>query len=373
MKKILFLIKTLNIGGAERVLVDISNHLAAAGYEVTVQTLLDEGKYRDMLSKDVVYRRGLPFSSLFMQKIFLRLLMILPPIILGNLLIRRKYTHVVGFTEGLPTKIIGGYLSNKSKKIAWVHTDLYMNYASGNVFATARRNRACYDSFDRVVCVSKDAKKGYERRIGQHKKEVIVQYNPLDKAEIIRKSNEIATYPVTRNEGLNLVAVGRLEEVKGFDLLIEAMGIVRNSINQALRLYIIGDGSQNESLDHLIDAYGLKDVVHLCGSQINPYSIMRKCDLQIIPSRAEGYPLVLCEGHFLGLPVVSTKCTGPTEIIEDSKGGILVDISAAALADGIIKMVNDKALFNKCKEEVIAWSERYDENEVYRQIESIFD
>lgn len=372
MKRIMCLIKTLNVGGAEHVLVDISNYLVSKGYDVTIQTILDEGRYRDVLDSRVKYQPGFRSRSFFWQRAYLRILMTLPRGILGNVLIGKNYTHIVAFTEGLPTKIIGGNLQNSVKKLAWVHTDLFANYESGKIFGSEKKNKDCYDCFDHVICVSNDAKRGYEKRIGQHRS-IFVQYNPLNKSEIIERSKAKSEYKLETDETINIAALGRIEKIKGFDLLVEAVSIAGKHVNKPVKLYIIGGGSEEEALKQQIIKHGLGDVVYLCGQQTNPYSIMSKCDMQVIPSRAEGYSLALCEGHFLGLPVVATKCSGPMEILTASKGGILVDISAEAIADGIVQMVNDEALFADCKKNVAEWSDNYDVDAVYRQIEAIFD
>ena len=75
----------------------------------------------------------------------------------------------------------------------------------------------------------------------------------------------------------------------------------------------------------------------------------------------------------LKLPVVSTKCVGPTELITESKTGILVDISSDALAEGICLMINDEELYRSCKKQAEKWSEAYDPYAVFNQIEALFD
>lgn len=371
MKRILFLIRTLNIGGAEHVLVDIANRMTEDGFQVTIQTLIDEGYFREKLNPGIEYRGGIKSRFSIVRRVIQRLYIILPPGILGALLIGRTYSHLVAFTEGLPTKIISGCRQKHVKKIAWVHTDLYHNYQSKHFFGTHEKNRACYQLFDQVICVSSDAKDGFIKRMGPHPG-LDVQYNPINKTEILQKSLCEPDYQLPPKEVFRLAALGRLSQVKGFDLLIDAMASVRKRVNSPVELYIIGGGPEEDALREQIHALDLQDTVYLCGQQTNPYSIMRQCDMQVISSRAEGYPLALCEGHFLGLPVVSTKCTGPTEIITASKGGILVDISAEGLAEGILEMISDPSAFAEYQKNVEIWSENYNVDAVYRQIEAKF-
>lgn len=371
MRKILFLIRTLRIGGAEHVLVDVANRMTEKGFSITVQTLLDDGNYRNLLHPKVQYRPGVRTNSSLLRKIVMKLFYILPPWILGRALIPRGYTHLVAFVEGLPTKVIFGCPQNHVKKVAWIHTDLSTNSDTIDIFGTCGRYGKAYQAFDQILCVSNEAKVGFVRKVGEHRA-LDVQHNPIDKDVIIRKSQEVPAYLIPKSQVFRIVALGRLVKVKGFDLLIEAMAKVIRSIDKKVELYIIGGGAEESALKRLIEEYQLQNTVYLCGQQTNPYSIMRQCDMQVLSSRAEGYPLALCEGHFLGLPAVSTRCTGPTEIIEASRGGILVELSADGLADGIIEMISNGAQFDTYRKNVKNWADRYSVDEVYAQIEARF-
>ena len=215
MMRIMFLIRTLNMGGAEHVLVDIANRMVNDGYTVTVLTMLDEGCYREKLDSKVKYISGFSSSSSFAKRVAMKLYLMLPSKLLSWLLIPKGYTHLVAFTEGYPTKIIAGCSRYGAKKVAWVHTDLYSNYQSKFVFGSEKMNRKCYDTFDQIICVSKDVKQGFIKRIGQHKS-ISVQYNPLNKMEIIERSKMNAPYPIDENGTFRIVSLGRLESGKGF-------------------------------------------------------------------------------------------------------------------------------------------------------------
>lgn len=367
MRKILLFIKTLNLGGAEHMLVNVANRLTKDGYQVAVQTMFDEGVYREKLMPQVEYRAGLNPKSRLLREIGVRL----PLWFWDKFLIPKDYTYYVAFMEGWPARIIGSCHRKNAQKIAWIHTDIYANYGTNDIAERERIDRKCYRTFDQVLCVSEDAKKGFIKRIGLLAN-IDVQYNPTEKEEVLRKSQLEPVISMPEKNSIRLVAVGRLEKVKGFDLLIEAISLVKKQSQHPVELYLVGNGSEWDNLREMIREKDLQDNVTLCGQQENPYSIMRHCDMLVIPSRAEGYSLVLCEGQILGLPIVATKCSGPTEILTDSEAGILVDISSEAIADGIIKMLNDKALFAKCKGKAQQWSKDYDENAIYRQIESRF-
>lgn len=371
MSKILFLINTLMVGGAEHVLVDIANRMAEDGYDVTVKTIFDVGDYKKCLSGAVNYQSIFKYANRFTFSIINRLCRMLPAQLLYRFVIKAKYDYEVAFVEGIPTKIIAGSSNTDSKRIAWVHTDLSKNYESRSAFRSEDENLKCYRRFDEVLCVSEDARKGFEQRLEKHPG-LAVQYNPLDKTSILTRALEEPVYKLPPKSAFRLVAVGRLASVKGFDMLIEAMERVHKSVTTPVELYIIGGGEEEERLKALVHHKQLTHVVQLCGQQSNPYSIMQRCDAQIVSSRAEGYSLVLCEGHMLGIPAIATKCAGPIEIISASKAGILVDISVKGLADGIIEMINNASIVSAYKENAANWSSRYDPDAIYSEIEAHF-
>ena len=72
----------------------------------------------------------------------------------------------------------------------------------------------------------------------------------------------------------------------------------------------------------------------------NPYALMKNMDLFVCSSRAEGYSLVIAEALVLGLPVISTDCAGPNELLDNGKYGILVDNNESALYNGICDLIN---------------------------------
>ena len=371
MENILFLINTLNSGGAEQVLVDIVNNLSMKDYKITVQTIFDTGDYRKSLSSKVNYIPGFKIKKRITNAIFYRFLCLLPARVLSRLIIKKEYDYEVAFLEGLPTKVIAGGTRKTTKRIAWVHTDLYSYYGNKYVFGSVNANIECYKKYNKIICVSEGVKESFKKRFGDFDN-LIVRYNPLDKEQILYKSNlKIDGFDLDDN-GFKLVAVGRLVDQKGFDYLIESISIIKRVIKEKVSLYIIGDGPDRDKLNKLIEKYDLTNNVHLCGKMDNPYNLMKKCDVMVISSRAEGYSLVLCEALIICLPVVSTNVTGPSEILNNAVAGLLVNISAEALADGLKKIIEDRNLYRQLKKNAEIWSNEYNPNIVYSQIESIF-
>jgi glycosyltransferase involved in cell wall biosynthesis len=146
-------------------------------------------------------------------------------------------------------------------------------------------------------------------------------------------------------DGRTVIAAGRLTRQKGFDLLIPAFGRVAAG-HPGWRLQICGGGPLRGQLQEQVEAEGLVGVVELTGPVEDLDQRMATASLFVLSSRYEGFPLVLMEAMSRGLPVVATDCpTGPGELIEDRRNGLLVapkDI--ASLAAGISAMLDDEEL-----------------------------
>jgi glycosyltransferase involved in cell wall biosynthesis len=153
--------------------------------------------------------------------------------------------------------------------------------------------------------------------------------NPIDTHRFIPKKIE--------NEMPQILAVGRLEKQKGYDLLINAMSQLKN---QKWQLSIIGVGSERKSLEQLIQKNGLKDRVKLMGdlSREAVVSEMQRCDFFILSSRHESFGMVAAEAMACGKPVVFTKCGGVTDELDESVG-LATEIQVDSLAHNIDQML----------------------------------
>jgi GalNAc-alpha-(1->4)-GalNAc-alpha-(1->3)-diNAcBac-PP-undecaprenol alpha-1,4-N-acetyl-D-galactosaminyltransferase len=140
-----------------------------------------------------------------------------------------------------------------------------------------------------------------------------------------------------------LIALGRLHRDKGFDILLEAFALIRDD-HPEWDLTILGEGEERSGLEKRRDELGLAGRVSYPGRVKDPYAHLRRATLFVLPSRAEGFPLALCEALACGLPAVCTDCAGGVrDIIEDGVNGVIVPVDdATALARALSCLMSDE-------------------------------
>ena len=164
-------------------------------------------------------------------------------------------------------------------------------------------------------------------------------YNPIDVYGIKQLVSQECEWEVDPSK-FNVISVGRLERVKGYDELLPIIGKVRD-VGVDVHLWLVGEGTQTASLKGLVKKMNIEDCVTFTGFTKNPYSLMSQMDLFVCSSRAEGFSLVIAEAMTLGVPVVSIDCAGPRELISKYGEGVLCD-SYDELEQEIIKSYHTK-------------------------------
>ena len=155
-------------------------------------------------------------------------------------------------------------------------------------------------------------------------------------------------YPFVENnldrEKFLCVIVGRLIPRKGHDLVLEKCVWLKENVPN-FNLNIVGDGELFETLKQKIDILAMNSFVHLIGYTPTPQNEMAKADLVLVPSYAEGLPLVIFEAMSLAKPVIAFKTIGPTEAIIDGETGYLIEpFNQDKFSDKIVQLATDKSL-----------------------------
>ena len=139
-----------------------------------------------------------------------------------------------------------------------------------------------------------------------------------------------------KKKSLNLINVARLNEQKNQMFLLNAIKIVKDKL--LVKLLIVGNGKDKNKILNFIKKNDLKNIVKIISYKKNPFPYILKSDLFVLTSRYEGLPNILLETMALKKPILSSKCqTGPKEILDNGKGGILYE--EGNLEDFISKLI----------------------------------
>jgi glycosyltransferase involved in cell wall biosynthesis len=191
--------------------------------------------------------------------------------------------------------------------------------------------------------------------------------NPVPR-QLLRSTSE------HRTEQPVLLAMGRLVDQKGFDLLLHAFSKIASRFPE-WSLQIWGEGPKRQALEQLRRELGLSRQVTFPGYTRKTSDVMRAADLFVLSSRFEGFPNVLCEAMACGLPIVSFDCpSGPAEIIRHEHDGLLVpaaDVAALASAlERAMKNANDR---DRWAANASTISDRFDQDRVMALWEDVID
>ncbi|HWH59526.1 MAG TPA: glycosyltransferase [Terriglobales bacterium] len=327
-KKVLFLIPSLSGGGAERVFTTLLRHLDRTRFEPHLALLEATGAYTDDIPADIVVhdlkvkrvRYAWPAIIRLVRKIRPEAILSTPghlniAIAMFRFLLPRKLKVLV--REAV---IVSALLPEETSHLG-LWTWLY---------------RYAYRRADLVICLSDSMIDDMVKEIGLPPHKLHRIYNPVD-LERLRQQTASSENPY-RGPGPHLVAAGRLNHQKGFDVLLAAMPIVVASLPSA-RLTVLGEGPLLNALQEQSQQLGLDDVVCFAGFSNSPWTYLKHADVFVLPSRYEGLSNVMLEAIALGTPVVATDCPGAVREVCNLLGGItLVPVEdSRSLAEAVIE------------------------------------
>lgn len=364
MKKVLFFIDTLGHGGAEKVLVNLVNRLDRKKYDVTLMTIFDQGVNRQYLSEQVHYRYI--FKKVFRGNVlFFKLF---SPKYLYKHYIKERYDVVVSYLEGNTTRILSACPCDDTKKLAWIHgamTEKVRFYP----YRTKKECIECYKKYDRIVGVSEDVLKSFTAQTCEWNNLEVV-YNTVDTDYIKKMADEPLEDVKFGNEFINIVSVGRLIEEKAFQRLILCTKELL-ACGKKVRLYIIGEGEQKKMLESVIKNNSLDDAVFLTGFRDNPWKYVKKADLFVCSSLTEGFSTAVSEALILGVPVVTTRCSGMAEMLGNNEYGIITENTQEALLAGIKYMLSDKSILTDYKQKSEIRGKKFDSTQTVAMAEEL--
>lgn len=175
----------------------------------------------------------------------------------------------------------------------------------------------------------------------------IIDYWSIPEDRVVSIPNGVSVpglaYEKTGNPEIPVIlSVGRLQPQKDHVCLLRAFALVKAS--RPCRLFLAGHGKERRRLEHLVSELGIENDVEFLDYVEDVSPLYREASLTVLSSRHEGFPNVLIESLAHGCPVVATDCpTGPSEIINNTKVGLLAEVSNPRdLADKILTALDTK-------------------------------
>lgn len=315
MKKIIFGITDLSIGGAEKTLVELCNKLSNK-YEITIFTLYSQGLLEKELNSNVkifsLYKKSFNDINIINKKIISLKLVFLKNFIYKKY-IKNKFDVEIAFLEGPITRLFSS--RNKAvKKIAWIHTDISLIFGN-NIKSKIKKllDRKIYKNYNELIFVSRNALNSFEQIYNiPVNKDVI--YNYINTENILKKSEEKINFEFDKNT-TNFLSVSRLVKPKAIDRLIRVHSkLIKNGVHH--KIYVIGDGPEKNNLLQLIKALKVEDTFLLLGQKENPYPYIKNCNYFCLLSSYEGYGNVIEEAKVLSKYIIITD-TASKEAVEN--------------------------------------------------------
>lgn len=297
-----FVVGLLLQGGAERVVANLSSAMANQGKNVVILSYYDKDPAYDLHPRVRLIRvqretrsKNIIKNIIFMRRYF-----------------RKRQGVIFSFIAVFNIVSIIAHMGLKSKLIVADRND--PNCIPESLLIRITRNYL-YRFADLIVVQTKKNAVYFRKKL---KTPIRIIYNPL---ELNGKEGQALR---VAKEDL-IVSVGRLMRQKNQKMMIRAFCEVHKKF-PTYKLVIFGDGDFREELERLSEELGLLDYVRLPGNCTDIYDKISLARLFVISSDFEGMPNALIEAMGLGLPVISTKVSGATDLIIDGVNGELVDI-----------------------------------------------
>jgi glycosyltransferase involved in cell wall biosynthesis len=330
---VLHVVLSLDVGGLERVVLDLLRQGHEAGQKLSVVCLERTGDLATQaksLGAEIICLNKAPGLSLRVARELRQVLSESCPDVI--------HTHQLAALVYVRASLLGRH------RPPVVHTE------HGKHYAHRRRNRwlgrfgaGCVDRF---CCVSGDVAREVQQCRVARRDVVCVVPNGVDTSHFKRQTDTSAI-----RAGMNIPdsapligTVGRLAEIKRQDVLIRGFAQVREQLGHA-HLLLVGDGPMRATLQRLANELNVGDAVHFAGYQSDPGQYLQAMNVFALTSRSEGMPLSVLEAWAAGVPVTASRVGGLPELITHGATGLLFESGNAVECSAcLLQLLQDASL-----------------------------
>ena len=245
-----------------------------------------------------------------------------------------EYDVAIAYIQGYTAKFVAQYIKAK-KKVLFYHLSVDEKHSL---------HEKIFPLFDSIIGVNKNIQKMLCGLYPENAEMMSYIDNYVDVEPIKANAQD---YEIARKErDIVLCSCGRMSSEKGFDLAVEAADILKRK-GISFLWYFVGDGAERAKIERTIEQKGLTEDILITGMLGNPYPHIAGCDIYVQPSYEESFGLTIAEAKILCKPIVSTQTVGGNLQILQENSGILTEISGQAIADGILKYIQNTELRSK--------------------------
>lgn len=368
MKKLLFIMPSLTGGGAEKVLIDLFNHLSPQEYKISLMLKDRSGIYVSQIPNTVkiipLRQYSKKVSSILLR--FKGLRNILWKRDAMNAIGDRRFDAIISFCEGASVVYHSFITKCALKNISWVHINLAINHWCSFIFGkkAVEKEQRIYQMMDSIVFVSDGAKSAFSQMFGLTNNLHTI-HNVIDRDLIVSRAGEFNI----KRERFTICNIGRLDYQKRQDRIIEMAAVLKNK-GYDFEVWILGLGKLENKLKELASSLGVSDRIKFLGFQNNPYPYLMASDMFLLTSDTEGYPTVVCEALCLGKPIVSTAITGSEELLKDGVG-VLTSLNVSDITAKVEEFINDESKMAKFSESALKKSREFSPETIVSQIDEL--
>jgi len=330
---VLYLIWSLGLGGAERVIINLVKGLDKDKFKPVICCLNAAGQFAFELENQGIKVIALNKKGKFDISVIGKLIAVIKE---NNIDI--VHTHLWG------ANFWGRIAAKKAGVKVIIATEHNEDVWKPELFFILDRWLA--RSTDKIIAVSNKVKEFYVGKgIPEEKIEVIYNGVDIEMSQVSGRRSHIREEFGIKEDETVLAIIGRLVPQKGHRYLFEALGSLNGQYK--VKLLVVGDGPLLESLKSQVASLRLQDKVIFAGLRKDVPNILKNIDMLVMPSLREGLPMVALEAMATGVPIVATQVGGTPEVIIEGECGLLVKSkNHHALRSAIERIISDTVLKN---------------------------
>ncbi len=371
--KVLFRLRSLEMGGVQKVILDFLENLPQDKFEITFLVNLKQGILVNSIPKHVRFlyltegresfseNKTIKFFQLAVRNLKLRYYKKFPKTVYDKFKINDMDVEIAStYTE---LEDILNSPNKNSKKVGWFHTDIrFVKEELALKFIDWMKQ------YDVMIFGSQQTRNVIKESYGVDFPKGTVVYNVIDGDVVNQKSLE---FSVERNPEIpQFISVARLQKRKGFDMLAR---VHKRILDEGFQheIIVVGDGDFRPEVESVIEELKIQNSFKLLGTQKNPYPYIKEADYFILPSKTESYPLIIGETLCLAKPIISTDVGGINEMIDHDVDGMLIEPNEEGIYRAMKKFLTEENYVNSLKAGAKDAYLKFKKEEIYAQVEEI--